>query len=115
MTADGAGNNLAPTSLERINTILRRQKEDGVIEDDEDDDDLRESDPEAFCPTVVFITQEAVRAVLNVVMKRAGGNGNESEEVKNALFRNLIRKTAPVEVGRLPENVAVTKRGLLLN
>jgi hypothetical protein len=113
MTSDGAGNDLAPTSLERINTILRRQKEDGMEEDDEDDDDLRESDPEAFCPTVVFITQETVRAVLDVVMKRSGGSANESEEVKNALFRNLIRKTAPVEVGRLPESVAiVTKRSL---
>ena len=74
MTSDGAGNELAPTSLERINTILRRQKEDGVEEDDEDDDDLRESDPDAFCPTVVFITQQTVKAVLDVVMKRSGGS-----------------------------------------
>ncbi len=104
----------APTSLSRINAIYRRQKEDGVEEDDEDDEDLRASDPDGFCPTVVFVTQATVAAVVDVVMKRAGAGTNTSKEVRAAMLRQLCRKTAAVQVGRLPESVhTVTKRKLV--
>ena len=103
----------APTPLQRINRIFKAQKEEGIEEDDEDDDDIRDANPHQFCPTVVFITQSAVKALVNTVMNRSGAGTNDTEEVKTALLRNLTRKTAPVEIGRLPESVAmVSKREL---
>ena len=98
----------APTPLQRINLILAEQKEEGVEEDDEDDENLREATPKAFCPTVVFVTQSAVKALVNTVMGR--GATNDTEEVRSALLRNLTRKTAPVEIGRLPEQVAMVHK-----
>jgi hypothetical protein len=100
----------APTPLQRINLILAEQKEEGVEEDDEDDENLREATPKAFCPTVVFVTQSAVKALVNTVMGRGGAGTNDTEEVRSALLRNLTRKTAPVEIGRLPEQVAMVHK-----
>ena len=104
----------APTPLQRINGILAMQKEDGVVEDDEDDEDLRESAPNSFCPTVVFVTQNAVKNLVATVMTRPGAGTNDTEEVRSALLRNLTRKTAPVEVGRLPESVSIVKKRELI-
>ena len=87
-------------TIDEINELYKQQVADGVDEDDNDDEDLRLTAGTKFCPTVVFVTNKTVNAVVDVVMNSA------QDEVKAALKRNLLKKTAPVDAKRLPEAMA---------